>query len=192
MKIQTGRARVAAAGAAVLLSTLVASPSQADITRHCRANYLLHAWNIAAPAAGTTYMSFPVPDFTAAGSCGSTVPNRCRVRARDRAQRCMQAHWEVRWADPRFRPNECNESHGVSGYGIIDLKRAIEMAACCTLGTAIRNTTATVRIHRRTYGDEGCGDGNITFGETGGHDWYDAVISDYDVNCPALRQQWCP
>lgn len=193
MKAITPRLAAAAGlGCALVASTLPALPAHADITRHCRGQYYLRVTQAAAPAQGSTAFVFPVPDFTAAGTCGSTVPDRCRIRARDRAHRCMDAHWDARWAQPRHRPNECTSSHGVSGYSIIDLKRAIEMAACCTLGSSIRNTSANLQLWRRTYGDTGCGDGKVTVGETGGHDWHQAVISDYVVNCPQLRQQWCP
>jgi hypothetical protein len=180
-----------AASSCVIILTHIATRAEADITRHCRAHY-----SVDLPGPGAT--AFPIPDFTASGSCGSTVPNRCRERASGRAHTCMQKHWDTRWNF--VRPLECTPAHGVTGYNFTDVKRMIEMAACCTLGSPLRNTSGTVQVSRLTYGDKGCGDGKISFGEVppstanpaGQYDVKIVTLSDYEVNCPVLRQQLCP
>jgi hypothetical protein len=158
-----------------------ASTASADITRHCQAYYSIMA---ASPAVnfGT---AFPVPAFDAAGQCGSTVPNKCRIRAHDRAHRCMQAHWDGRWTRNHV-PEECSVSNGITSYRVADLKDSIELAACCHLQSPYRQlTTAVVSVYRNTAGDEGCQPQE--FGVVSDR----RLISGYTVNCVEIRQRLC-
>lgn len=181
----------AACATAMLASAVFVVPANADITRHCRAHYA-----VSFPGGGVA--TFPIPDFEASGSCGSNVPNRCRERASGRAHTCMQKHWDTRWTFTR--PLECTPAHGVTGYNFTDVKRLIESAACCTLGSPLRNGSGRVTVWRLTFGDKGCGDGKISLGEAppstanpaGSYDVKTVKLSDYDVNCPVIRQQLCP
>jgi hypothetical protein len=168
--------------AAVCAAAIGVSPAAADITRHCKAFYTIEA---ASPAVlwGTT---FPVPPFDAAGQCGSTVPNKCRIRAHDRAHRCMQAHWDARWTRNTV-PEECSGRNGITNYRIFDLKDAIELSACCHLQSPYKElTTAVVSVYRNTSGDDGCQP--QTFGVVSDR----KLISGYTVNCREIRQRLCP
>lgn len=173
-----------AASSAALLLSLTAAPTQA-ITRHCQAHY-----SVDFPGPGGT--TFPVPDFSAAGSCSAATPNRCREIASGRAHTCMQRMWDTRWTKPaHLALEECTSQHGVSGHTILQLKKSIEMAACCTLGSPLRNGSGTVKVSRLTFGDKGCGDGKIGFGEVPPNTGNPA--GQYDVkivklsNCPAIQ-----
>jgi hypothetical protein len=168
--------------AIALTTALGASTAAADITRRCAAFYSIEA---ASPAAnwGT---SFPVPNFDAAGQCGATVPNKCRIRAHDRAHRCMQAHWDARWTRHTI-PEECSGRNGITNYRILDLKDSIELAACCSLQSPYKElTSAVVSVYRNTSGDDGCQP--QTFGVVSDR----RLISGYTVNCPEIRQRLCP
>ena len=81
-----------AAACGLLVPILIAPPAEA-ITRHCRGAYIVQVVGAPGSPGNGWQKLFPVPNFSAAGDCGSTVPNRCRERARDRANRCMQEHW---------------------------------------------------------------------------------------------------
>ena len=98
----------------------------------------------------------------------------------------MQVHWDDRWDGSR--PNECNASHGVTDYNFTDLKRAIEMNACCLLQSPIRDISATVRVYRHSYGERGCGTGEVLLHVQN----HTVELSDYDVDCPGIRQRLCP
>jgi hypothetical protein len=143
----------------------------ADITRHCQAHYLVrHGAGLAA--------TFPRPDFATAGTCGATVPDRCRVRARDRAHRCMQAHWDQRWTRNTVPADCLLRGGGISGYTVRDVKDEIERAACCTRSSPLRPVPARVTVERWSTGDGSC--------------HHRAIISHYDVDCPQIRQRLCP
>jgi hypothetical protein len=181
------RPQMSAAACALLLSSLIA-PSAEAITRHCRGAYFVQ---VVAPGSPVNGWQRLFPHFTAAGECGSTVPNRCRERARDRANNCMQKHWDDRWL--RTTPAICTAAGGVTSYPIADLKRAIETAACCTPESPIRNADLDIplRVSRHSYGDKGCGTGSVTF-NVQSHTVRLSVPNDYVVNCRQLRQQLCP
>lgn len=184
------RPRTFAAGCALVLSILMAPSAQA-ITRHCRAAYIVQVVAPWSPPINGWHTLFPVPNFTAAGDCGSTEPNRCRERARDRANRCMQEHWDTRWLFTR--PAICTAAAGVTGYGFADLKRAIEIAGCCSLASPIRNADVDIplRVSRHSYGDQGCGTGSVTL-NVQSHTVRLSVPNDYIVNCRSVRQRLCP
>jgi hypothetical protein len=192
------RPETLAAGCALLLSSLIA-PSAEAITRHCRGAYIVQVVAPWSPTINGWHTLFPVPNFTAAGECGSTEPNRCRERARDRANRCMQEHWDKRWLFTGEQPAGigpviCTAAAGVTGYNIIDLKRAIEIAGCCSQSSPIRNADADIplRVSRHSYGDKGCGTGSVTL-NVQSHTVRLSTPNDYIVNCRQLRQQQlCP
>jgi hypothetical protein len=184
------RPKAFAAGGALLLSILIA-PSAEAITRHCRGAYIVQVVAPWSPTINGWHTLFPVPNFTAEGECGSTVPNRCRERARDRANRCMQKHWDDRWLFTT--PAICTAAGGVTGYNIADLKRAIEIAGCCSLSSPIRNADADIplRVSRHSFGDKGCGTGSVTL-NVQSHTVRLSTPNDYVVNCRQIRQQLCP
>lgn len=183
------RPKTFAAGCALLLSILIAPPAEA-ITRHCRGAYIVEVVAPGSPVNGWRKL-FPVPNLTAAGECGSTVPNRCRERARDRANRCMQQHWDDRWSFTT--PAICTAAAGVTGYNIADLKRAIEIAGCCALRSPIRDLDVNIplRVSRHSYGDKGCGTGSVMLNNQG-HTARLSIPNDYIVNCRQIRQRLCP
>lgn len=179
-------------GSAIVPPASIVSLAFADITRHCRAFYYLRVHDT--ELSGRKEFHFPLTHFAASGSCGLAVPNRCRIRARDRAHRCMQAHWDGRWKNvpgTGLRPTECGPGHGISGYQFTNLKEQIEITACCPFDSAIRNTSDTVSVYRVSYGDKGCGNKKIEFGEVHG-DSHAAKLSDYDLNCRQIRRNFCP
>jgi hypothetical protein len=186
MKSRTIRLRtLVASGCALLLSTLITPSAQADITRHCRGLYQLR---VVSPTIAW-YTSFPIPPFTAEGTCSAADPNRCRERARDRANRCMQANWDQRLG--RFRPNECGPSHGITGYNFTDLKRMIEAVGCCHLQSPIRNTSANLAVYRHSHGERGCGTGRVLL-HVQSHTVRLTDDDHYHVDCRSIRQQLCP
>jgi hypothetical protein len=70
------------------------------------------------------------------------------------------------------------------------------MAACCPLNSPIRNFgQVRFEILRISWGDKGCGNGKIAFGELrarGGIDAHSARLSFYDTNCQGIRADFCP
>jgi hypothetical protein len=159
MKTFTPYPKGKAAGLALVLA-ITAAPEAEAITRHCRGAYFLQVVAPGSPVNGW-YRMLPVPNFSAAGSCGSTQPNKCRERARDRVNRCMEKHWDDRWLFTR--PVLCTAAAGVSGYNFDDLKRGIEISVCCPLRSPIRNLNLNIpiRVYRHSYGDRGCGTGEV-------------------------------
>jgi hypothetical protein len=88
--------------------------------------------------------------FVAKGNCGAAVPNRCRIRAKTAAHKCMPIHWDTRWE--RKKPEHCQPGAKVYEYSITDLKRRIEEKACAVWGPG-----TTVELWRITSGDTKCG-----------------------------------
>ena len=70
-------------------------------TRHCDANYV---WET---TGGSIRGSFGA--FKGKGECGQSVPNRCRIRARNAIERCAKVHWEKRW--DRKVPEACIQNN---------------------------------------------------------------------------------
>src|SRR5512145_248885 len=86
---------------AVLICAFACGAAAADITRHCDGSYTMIATLAdGEPPPGGLEWSFG--DYAGAGTCGSTVPNRCRERARGKLLGCFREHWKVRW--DRVRP----------------------------------------------------------------------------------------
>jgi hypothetical protein len=173
-------------GRAAMIAGFVLASSAAgyaDITRHCNGRYVIRD-----TGQSGFVTQLPNPDFATAGTCGSTVPNRCRERARDRANRCMQAHWDERW-NRNTVPGLCLLRGGqISGYTVRDLKDGIEKAACCG-SSPLRNRSATLIVQRMSWGDTGCGSGKRDEFSVQRHF---ATLSTYDVDCPQIRQRLCP
>lgn len=128
-------------------------PAEAKIVRHCKSAYELQYLSINGD-------SFPngkrlrFGDFTSRGGCGNLVPNRCRERARSYAQTCMKTHWATRW--DRQTPAQCGGASGVLGYGTRDLKRDLELRACCTPGAPSSAREVVVALRGVTEGDKRC------------------------------------
>lgn len=117
-----------------------------NVTRSCDARY---EWETTGGTFGGTF-----GQFTGKGGCGSSVPNRCRERARDAAMSCMTTHRDIRWE--RRTPEACLQAAGVYGYGLGlppcistadrqcmsprhavpegDLKTRLEVEVCCAFG----------------------------------------------------------
>lgn len=79
------------------LTVFMTAPASA-VERRCDATY---EWQ----TTGGTIGPIRFGEFTARGECGTTVPNRCRIRAREAAQRCIGTQWERRWQHHRFNPD---------------------------------------------------------------------------------------
>jgi hypothetical protein len=92
--------------------------------------------------------------FSATRSCGATVPNRCRERARSALEACMSVHWQTRW--DRVRPTHCTSVEGVSNYTFTDIKTELEKTACCTAPNALGFKKVTVDLYGFTTGNTGC------------------------------------
>ena len=139
---------------------IAAQPAAAKTTRHCRAHWEIRFLNVN----GNVIQHGPHQEFgafDAEGSCGNTVPNRCRERARVKARACMAATWQ------RPNPPECNDRalRGRSGEfrrAVGDLGGAILWNACCTRGGDTSRSTVVVSVKGITNGDKGC-PGSQTF-----------------------------
>jgi hypothetical protein len=131
----------------------VTEPARADIVRHCRSHWELQYLSINGNAFPNGHrLSFGA--FESRGGCGNVVPNRCRRRARGHAQECMSQHWQDRWE--RERPAVCSNSHGVEGYSIDDIKRSLELTACCTAGAPAQAREVVVAVRGVTTGNTEC------------------------------------
>ena len=93
---------IALAILALFFSTLSADA----LTRRCEG---LYRWETTGGSIGGSFTF-----FTSLGTCGDAVPNRCRIRARQAAERCIRTHWETRW--DRRTPEACLNAAGISNY----------------------------------------------------------------------------
>lgn len=123
----------------LILGTFVNSATA--ITRSCNAEWVLEN-----PATGG---KISLEKFSAKGTCGRTVPNRCRIRANEAAHRCMQVHWDTRW--DRKKPDTCEDGFKVFNYDVVDLKERIEKKACDAGWKG-----KTVKLYAKTTGDKKC------------------------------------
>lgn len=146
-----------------------------NITRSCDARY---NWETTGGTFGGSFTH-----FTGKGGCGSTVPNRCRERARDAAMNCMNTHRDIRWE--RRDPEACLNAAGVYDYNVGmapctstatnqclspkqgvpdgDLKTRLEVEVCCAFGkpASFRMLRCEQNVHVRvtaivTGGDSHC------------------------------------
>lgn len=150
----------------VTILSFVGVPN-ADITRHCRSSYELQYLSINGDIIPHG-QKIKFGNFDSRGHCGNKfVANRCRERAREHAQACMKEHWKTRW--DRTRPELCTNPRGVEGYNMQDIKKELELTACCS-----RSVPATAQSHWRevivalkglTTGDKKC-PGTLTFSTT--------------------------
>lgn len=132
---------------------LSTEPARADIVRHCRSHWELQYLSIN----GSSFphgrrLSFGA--FESRGNCGNVVPNRCRRRARGHAQDCLNKHWQDRWLGQR--PALCTNNHGVEGYTIDDIKRTLELTACCSPGAPSQAHEVIVALRGVTTGNTDC------------------------------------
>ena len=161
------------------------SPASAKITRSCSGYYVVaELVKAGVPANGQVLATFG--KFTGKGSCGNTVPNRCRERARESLVRCYRDHWGQRW--DRKRPASCGQ--GVQGYGMADLKLAVEKSVCCS-AYGKKNPDLVVGIYGITAGDKGCY-GSYKRSIWKQHKGSKIPLSEtYKLNCTALRKKIC-
>jgi hypothetical protein len=140
----------------LIFSALLAhAPYAAGIDRTCDAFYVIERTSAvypppAPPALGPETLTIQFGNFKARGSCGSTVPNRCRQRARDAAHQCMRTHWAN---PPDSDAWVCTDS-AIMNYQIPrpNLRGEIQDYICRTF--RVRNMT--VRVKAVTKGDTDC------------------------------------
>jgi hypothetical protein len=159
---------------------LLSSSAYANIHRSCDAWYeikYVYIDGIKPYKQGSAFGS-----FSATRSCGATVPNRCRERARGALESCMRVHWQVRW--DRIRPTHCTSAEGVNNYTIADIKTELEREACCTAANALSFQKVTVDLYGFTGGDTGCGSGSS--GDARRWSRF-RIQSGYYADCVALR-----
>lgn len=177
-------------GLSVLAFVALPTASAGNVTRHCDGWYYMDVVkeNDTPVSRGTSYS---LGDFSGEGSCGSTVKNRCRERARDKLRACYKAHWQVRW--DRERPEACTQSKGVQRYAIDDIKKQMEVQVCCDPDAAGRNS-AVVDLYGVTSGDNGCGAKIVhkTFKDPSDLKTQMLVQEGYKMDCQAIRQNYCP
>jgi len=195
------RAKYANVATAVLLALLLL-PGQSHakkVTRGCNGTYIAAYEDINGikPAAQSVLFG---GEFSAAGSCGASVPNRCRERARDALARCMQTHWARRWDFSAAGPNEgqippeCTHVAQVSRYTVSNIKLELETAACCAQNSGSWRRVS-VGVYGATWGDQSCGvhkrpmilpDIDTLTRST-------ALEKGYAINCKAFRKKYgCP
>lgn len=130
-------------------------PYAASIERTCDAYYVIERSaavypSPAPPALGPETITIQFGNFKAQGSCGATVPNRCRQRARDAAHQCMRTHW----ANPPDSEGWVCTDSAIRNYQITRpyLRGEIQNWICRTF--RVRNMT--VRVKAVTTGDTDC------------------------------------
>ncbi len=97
-----------------------------------------------------------IGEFYAQGGCDESVPNKCRRRARDSAQHCMNIHLYNNELD--FVPAECQQSNHIYDYIIGDIKSAVEFAACSLHPDSAPDiSTIIFSVYSVTEGEKGCG-----------------------------------
>lgn len=176
---------------------LIGSPVHAaNTTRSCDGFY---QWETTGGSFGGTFGK-----FAGKGGCGTTVPNRCRERARDAAMACMATHWHIRWE--RRVPEACLNAAGAYGYNLGmqpcittstnqclsprhevpagDLKKRLEVEVCCAFGKPSHfklrcEKNVHVRLKAVVTGGDRCGKTRELFG--------DYVIAD----CGAIWKDIC-
>jgi hypothetical protein len=128
----------------LVLSMFIVSYSAHAITRSCNANYKIDPRN---NALNVIYSG----TFSASAGCGKFVPNRCRIRARKKLQKCMKTHWNLK--NKRYAPEACRN---VRNYPFSNLNKQLKNYICNTY--KVRNMHVDIYAH--TYGRERCR-GNI-------------------------------
>lgn len=135
---------------------LVADVSLAgNIQRSCRAYYELERTSATypkpvPPPLGPERLTFQFGDFGSHGSCGKSVPNRCRERARNAAHQCMRSHW----ANPARSEGWVCADSAISNYQLPRpyLRGEVQDWIC----RSFRVSSMSVRVKAVTTGDTGC------------------------------------
>ncbi len=180
------------AGLLALMAGLLLAPtaSAGNVERHCSGYYFMDLVqeNDAPVSRGNGYT---FGDYSAVGSCGSAVKNRCRERARDKLRACYKDHWNTRW--DRKTPESCTQAKGVKRYAMDDLKKEMERSICCDPDNRGRKT-AQVDLYGVTHGDNGCGPKIVhkTFKSSADLRSQTLLNEGYKMNCQAIREQYCP
>jgi hypothetical protein len=141
-----------------LLSIILSFPTlnvfADDITRSCTASYNLHIHN----RYGTFLRNTEMYSFTAKGTCGGAVPNKCRKRARAAAKHCMDYHVNNDYnttypnADNLQWPYYCSSHKNIRGYHIENFREKLYATTCGS------NTTDKYKviIGAKIRGKTGC------------------------------------
>ena len=159
----------------LLLSTLVGATAVSSAERTCQSFYEIEIEKVDGARKPEPRVRFGF--FETTGTCGSTLPDRCRSRAIQTANKCMQAHWDHRH-DRNEVPRECKGS-GVIGYTTWDLKDEIELTACCSPGSeGLGGDEIELDVFKFTH----CRSGNI--GQV-----REKLVDDYKAICDSHRMQ---
>lgn len=190
---------------AIVLGATMLTDAALAITRSCDAIY---RWET---TGGSVKGSFG--KFSASGSCGSTVPNRCRKRAREAAVRCMGTQWETRWQ--RKVPELCLNASHVNNYdlrlkcivvsgehkcrfflsdnniphtietivGRGDIKARLEAEVCCRLDNGNHAFPNVHNVHVRLRGQTSGQNSNCSSSTT--------YTNDYKIDCAKVRDTIC-
>ena len=135
------------------IALAIACPASADkIVRHCDAAFEMEQ-NLPRPGGD---QRITIERFSAGGSCGRSEPDRCRERARDKAHRCMRAHFERKSS----RPAECRDN-AIQGYELNDLTQRVGAEACGRYQAACRKAECVssktgIKLYAVTTGDRKC------------------------------------
>lgn len=137
---------------------LLPSVLHADIQRSCQAYYEIERVAVVIPpphppAVGVERILIKLGHFSAKGSCGRVVPNRCRERARNLAHRCMSDHWAVLRGVGDMGTAPCTGS-SIVNYPISNeyLKGVINDWVCNTFHAE----SMSVRVNAVTNDNTGC------------------------------------
>ena len=165
----------------VVLLFQVSSAFGKKIERTCTAYYSLDIRRAAQQYGGPIVPLVKMFTFKAKGSCGSTVPNRCRERARDAAVNCMDLHYNndyhTTYANNKA-PYYCSPHRRIYDYHINQLAGKISDTACKAIPSSLRPGTFKVKVIARVEGKKGCAE--------------DTPLRQPDANYPEWRQVYCP
>lgn len=125
----------------VLSMFIVSYSAHANITRSCNGNYKIDPRK-------NVYNEIYSGSFSASRGCGRFVPDRCRKRARQKLQKCMKTHWNLK--NKRYAPEECRN---IRNYPFSNLNKQLKNYICNTY--KVRNMRVDIYAH--TYGRERCG-----------------------------------
>ncbi len=127
------------------------SPGQSlAAERHCDAVYV---WET---TGGSRSGSFAA--FKGKGKCGDSVPNRCRIRARNAVNQCIQVHWNKRWE--RTLPEACIQTSSDSTVVGYDLTLKCERLASsrkeeCFVNGIVQNQSPPLATKVETIASRG-------------------------------------
>ena len=141
------------------------SPVAQAATRRCDAAF---EWYYAGSSPSGRSRPIRFGQFTASGTCGKSVPNRCRKRAKEAARKCMLSHAER----GSRKPESCLYGHSVEGYAFDNLSDDLRREVC--RGTAL--TRLRVDVWAVTWGDKHC-------------DSRTPVLNSIQVYCPENRRK---